>query len=371
MTGDTHGLPGRERSVGLGEKTVTGLLELSDLVRIAFGILSCAERLDLLLDLQHGFFEVERQHVFLRPSGAHYKVAGHRVERRSGNYLPRVDSSNVMKEPEAMSQEFKLAFIGCGNMGGAILDGLLESADADPKDILVVERSTLIRERCRERGIRATDRMSEVGAARTLLLAVKPQGFAEAAAELGSVPGDALVISVMAGISSLKIRTALGGAPRVVRAMPNTPSRIHSGITAIAAGAGAVADDLRIAEEIMSTVGEVVRVREDEMHVVTAVSGSGPAYVFLLAEAWIDAAIAHGLEHETAIRLVKATLLGAARLADKDVAPAELRAAVTSKGGTTAAGIAALEERAFRLAMKDAIAAATRRGQELDSEVPS
>ena len=270
-----------------------------------------------------------------------------------------------------MSKEFKLAFIGCGNMGGAILDGLLRSDDADPEEILVVDRSSIVRDRCRKHGVPATDRMSEARTASTLLLAVKPQGFPEAASEIGSLPDETLVISVMAGVSSHKIRTALGGAPRIVRAMPNTPSRIHSGITAIAAGAGAKPGDLRVAEGIMSTVGEVVHVREDEMHVVTAVSGSGPAYVFLLAEAWIDAAVAHGLEHETAIRLVKATLLGAARLADEDVDPSELRAAVTSKGGTTAAGIAALEDHAFRIAIKDAITAAARRGEELDSEVPT
>ena len=270
-----------------------------------------------------------------------------------------------------MTQEFKLAFIGCGNMGGAILDGLIGSGDLPAGDILVVERSEAIRRRWSEVGVHTTGEMETARAASTLLLAVKPQGFAEAAEELGPLPESTLLISVMAGLSSEKIRNALGGAARVVRTMPNTPSKIHAGITAIAPGAGATEEDLETADRIMSTVGEVVRVREDEMHVVTAVSGSGPAYVFLLAEAWIDAATGHGLDPGTAERLVKATLLGAARLAADDADPAELRAAVTSKGGTTAAGIAALEERAFRAAMQDAIASATRRGRELDSEVAS
>ncbi len=270
-----------------------------------------------------------------------------------------------------MTQEFKLAFIGCGNMGGAILDGLIGSGGMPPGDILVVERSDAIRQRWSGLGVHTTEDMETARAAATLILAVKPQGFVEAAEELGVLPESALLISVMAGLSSEKIRNALGGAARVVRTMPNTPSRIHSGITAIAPGAGATDEDLETADRIMSTVGEVVRVREDEMHVVTAVSGSGPAYVFLLAEAWIDAATEHGLDPVTAERLVKATLLGAARLADDDVDPAELRAAVTSKGGTTAAGIAALEERAFRLALNEAIASASRRGRELDSEIPS
>ena len=270
-----------------------------------------------------------------------------------------------------MNQDIELAFIGCGNMGGAILDGILGGKTLAPEKILVVERSEALIARWSGCGVRCTERLEEARRVPRILLAVKPQMFSAAAGELGPLPTSSLVISVMAGLSSDSIQGALGANARVVRTMPNTPCQIHAGITAIAPGLGSNPEDIQETQRIMATVGEVVHVEESEMYAVTAISGSGPAYVFLLAEAWIDAAIAHGIEKTTAERLVKATLQGAARLAGGDQDPAALRAAVTSKGGTTAAAIACLEERSFRLAMNEAIAAATQRGRELDSEVSS
>ena len=270
-----------------------------------------------------------------------------------------------------MNHDIDIAFIGCGNMGGAILDGMIASGSHPPDKVLVVERSEELRARWAKTGVQVTETMADARGVPRLLLAVKPQGFAEAAAELGRLEASTLVMSVMAGLSSVTIRKALGPGTRVVRTMPNTPCRIHAGITAIAPGEGATEADVLDTEGIMATVGDTVRVREEEMYAVTAISGSGPAYVFLLAEAWIDAAMEHGIERDTAERLVKATLQGAARLAAGDEDPTDLRAAVTSKGGTTAAAIARLEERGFRMAMNEAIAAATMRGRELDSEVTS
>jgi pyrroline-5-carboxylate reductase len=270
-----------------------------------------------------------------------------------------------------MNQDIEFAFIGCGNMGGAILDGILGGKTLAPEKILVVERSEEQLARWARRGVRCTERLEEARRVPRILLAVKPQMFSAVAEELGPLPTSSLVISVMAGLSSDSIQGALGANARVIRTMPNTPCQIHAGITAIAPGLGSSAEDVQETERIMATVGEVVHVEESEMYAVTAISGSGPAYVFLLAEAWIDAAMEHGIEKATAERLVKATLQGAARLAGGDQDPAALRAAVTSKGGTTAAAIARLEERGFRAAMNEAISAATQRGRELDSEISS
>ena len=270
-----------------------------------------------------------------------------------------------------MNARLQLAIIGCGNMGGAILDGLISAGSPAREQILVIDTSEQVRDRCAERGMSTSSTVRDAGNAERILLAVKPQVFDEVAKELAPLSGPCLVMSVMAGLSSGTIRERLGASARVVRAMPNTPCRIHAGVTAVAAGVGADEPDVVETERILATVGDVVRVEEKDMYAVTAVSGSGPAYVFLLTEAWIAAAVSRGIERGTAERLVRGTLQGAAALVGGGEDPGELRAAVTSKGGTTAAAIAALEARGFRDAVDEAIGAATRRGVELDSEVPS
>lgn len=270
-----------------------------------------------------------------------------------------------------MASDIGLAFIGCGNMGGAILEGMLAAGTLPPNEILVVERSPEIRTRCAALGVHVAENESAARVAPRILLAVKPQSFPEVAEGLGPLPSSTLIVSIMAGLSSETIRCALGGNARIVRSMPNTPCKVHAGITAVASGKGANESDVAYAEEMLATVGEVVRVEESDMYVVTATSGSGPAYAFLLAEAWIDGAVEQGLDREIAEHLVKATMRGASMLVDKDTDHAMLRAAVTSTGGTTAAAIEVLEERGIREAIKEAIAAATQRGRELDSEVSS
>ena len=270
-----------------------------------------------------------------------------------------------------MANSHSLAFIGCGNMGGAILRGVLNAGEISPTEILVVERSPERRQEWSALGVDTTDRIADIREVPNILLAVKPQDFPPVAADLAPLPESTLLISVMAGLSSAAIRQAIGSEMRVVRAMPNTPCQIGAGITAIAPGLGATKEDLRFANELLSTVGAVVHVEEEHMHAVTATSGSGPAYAFLLAEAWLLAAIKQGLDPEVARQLVHATLAGAAALLAENPDAEALRKAVTSKGGTTAAGINELEEHGFREAMEKAVAAATKRGHELDSEVPS
>ena len=202
------------------------------------------------------------------------------------------------------------------------------------------------------------------------MLAVKPQVFPEVAPALGPAADGQrrLAISVMAGLRANRIADALGAGTAVVRTMPNTPAAIRLGITAMAPGPDATTDDLAWTRRVFESVGSVVEIDESHFHAVTATSGSGPAWVFRLAEAWIAAGVAEGLPEETARRLVVETLHGAANLLQVgDRSPNALREAVTSKGGTTAAGLAALNEHDFDAVIAAAITAATARGRELDT----
>jgi pyrroline-5-carboxylate reductase len=178
---------------------------------------------------------------------------------------------------------------------------------------------------------------------------------------------DALVVSIAAGVTIATIEDAVPGRP-VVRAMPNTAALVREGVAAIAAGNHATEGHLDDAERLLAAVGTVVRVPESQLDAVTGLSGSGPAYVFLVAEALIEAGVLVGLSRETATELVSRTLTGSARLlAESGEGPEELRAAVTSPGGTTAFGLRVLEDRGLRAAFMDAVVAATKRSAELDS----
>jgi pyrroline-5-carboxylate reductase len=206
-------------------------------------------------------------------------------------------------------------------------------------------------------------------AADIVVLSVKPQVFPALLPELAPHLGEhALVISIAAGVPLRAIEALLPKA-RVVRAMPNTPALVSAGVTALALGSRANAADAALATAIFESVGRVVHVSEELMDAVTALSGSGPAYVFLMAEALIDAGIKLGLSPQVSATLATQTLYGAAKLlTESDESPEELRRRVTSPGGTTAAGIAALEARDFRGALAACLEAARDRGRELGLE---
>ncbi|MCS7049839.1 MAG: pyrroline-5-carboxylate reductase, partial [Verrucomicrobiae bacterium] len=216
----------------------------------------------------------------------------------------------------------------------------------------------------RELGIRVS---ADPTSADVVVLAVKPQQMSEAlAAWRPKQTGKELVISIAAGIPTSRIERELGGRPRVVRVMPNTPALVGAGASALCRGAYATEDDLACAEFIMRAVGIVVRVDESLMDAVTALSGSGPAYVFHLAEALMAAGEAQGLDAATARELTVQTIWGAARLLrESGRNAAELREQVTSPGGTTAAALAVFRERGLMEIYREAVAAATRRGREL------
>ncbi|MDP8975137.1 MAG: pyrroline-5-carboxylate reductase [Actinomycetota bacterium] len=249
-------------------------------------------------------------------------------------------------------------------MGEALVGGLLGAGWAEPSELVLVETVESRRRELVER-FSGVDVRSEPVASEGAVIAVKP-GDVESACRAVSAAGIGRVLSIAAGVRLLDLETWLGAGVPVVRAMPNTPALVGEGASAVAAGRHAVDADLAWAEGILGAVGIVVRVTEDQLDAVTGLSGSGPAYVFLVAEALIEAGVAGGLPREVSSSLVTQTLLGSARLlAGSGQGPEALRAGVTSPGGTTAAGVGALEARAMRAAFLEAVLAATERSRQL------
>jgi pyrroline-5-carboxylate reductase len=269
-----------------------------------------------------------------------------------------------------------IGFIGAGNMAEAIARGLLRSALYQPADIRATdpspERQRLFSD---ELGIVChADCQKAASEADIVILAVKPFVLAEALNQIQpSLKADSLIISIAAGISTRFIEQGLGGGGvvvgdgrRVIRVMPNTPMLVGKGISGLARGQFATEQDLIAAERIFSAGGKTVRVTENLIDAVTAVSGSGPAYVFFLAEALAQAGVAAGLTELQASQLARQTVVGAAALLDQSSdAPAELRRKVTTPKGTTQAAIETLEAGGFVDLMTRAVAAATRRSKEL------
>jgi pyrroline-5-carboxylate reductase len=264
-----------------------------------------------------------------------------------------------------------VGLIGAGSLADALAGGLL-AAGLAPDRMWVCNRADDGRlERFRQAGLKTTRDKAEVAAAAEMLvLLVKPKDAAAALADLRDLVRPAhRLLSCMAGISTAYIEGALGGRPRVLRAMPNIGSAIRASATALCAGRFADEDDLAAARSLLGAVGEVIRVDEGAMDAVTAVAGSGPAYVYYLMEAMAEAAAALGLPEPEARRLILQTVAGAARLAvESERPPAELRAAVSSPGGTTVAGVAVLDAAGVRRALVAAVRRAAQRSRELGLE---
>ena len=258
-----------------------------------------------------------------------------------------------------------LAILGCGNMGRAILQGALRAGVVRAAEVLVVDPAEAARTWAASLGAGVSESPAAAAGAVRLLLAVKPQSFRELAAALSPRAG-CTCISVMGGWRADDVGAALGGRVHVARAMPNTPASIGLGVTALAFQPGLGAAERAWVERLFSSVGRTVSVEESLFDAVTAVSGSGPAYLFLLAEAELRAARELGLPPEAARALVSQTLVGAAAMvAAGERDPAALREAVTSRGGTTAAALEVLAARGVVDAIVAAIRAAAVRGAEL------
>ncbi|MGY1744456.1 pyrroline-5-carboxylate reductase [Blastococcus sp. SYSU D00695] len=259
-----------------------------------------------------------------------------------------------------------VALVGGGKMGEALLAGLVRTRGAG--QVVVVERSA---ERAAEltarHGVQVLELTEAAARARVLLLAVKPQdvdGLLRLVA--GSVDGDTLVVSVAAGVSTARVEAALPAGVPVVRVMPNTPALVREGMSVLSGGAHATDADLDEAEELLAAVGQVRRVPEAQQDAVTALSGSGPAYLFYVVEALVDAGVQLGLSRALATDLVVQTAVGSAvMLRDSGDHPVQLREAVTSPGGTTAAALRELERHGVRAALAAAAEAARDRSLEL------
>jgi pyrroline-5-carboxylate reductase len=266
---------------------------------------------------------------------------------------------------ESPTQVPKLQIVGGGRMGEALLAGLLARGWAQATEVRVVEKLPARADELRAAHPGLTV-AGEVSVADGHVVAVKPgdaEGVCRALAGEGS---RSPVLSIAAGVTLARIEAALAPDTPVVRAMPNTPSLVGEGAAAIAAGAAAGEGELAWAESILGAVGTVVRLDESLLDAVTGLSGSGPAYVFLVVEALVEGGVLAGLPRPVASALATQTLLGAARLlAESGDGPEALRAAVTSPAGTTAAGLRALEQAGVRSAFLDAVMAATERSREL------
>jgi pyrroline-5-carboxylate reductase len=263
----------------------------------------------------------------------------------------------------------KVAILGGGKIGESLLAGLISSGWREPRDVAVTgRREERVRELEERYGTPGTLSNSEaVSGASLVVIAVKPQDFEVLLGEIGGLlTTEQTILSVAAAIPTSQIEERIAPGVPVVRAMPNAPALVHEGMAGVCAGAHASDEHLALAEEVLTHLGAVVRVPERYMDAVTAVSGSGPAYFALLAEAMIEAGILLGLGRETSTQLVVQTMLGTARLLrDEKMHPVELREAVTSPGGTTIQAIRELEQAGVRAAFLNAIQAAMERSREL------
>lgn len=266
----------------------------------------------------------------------------------------------------------KLLLLGGGKMGEALAGGLVASGWGRAEEITVVEPYEARRKDLASHhpGLRLAENVqvaleAEGGAPEGAVIAVKPADVHGACRDLAPA-GVGRALSIAAGVTTGSLESWLGAGVAVVRAMPNTPALVGAGASAIAAGSSAGPEDLAWASGILGAVGTVVTVTEPALDAVTGLSGSGPAYVFLVAEALIDAGVLVGLTRPVARQLAVQTLLGSARLMNETGdEPSSLRASVTSPGGTTAAGLRALESAGVRSAILDAVAAAAQRAREL------
>jgi len=264
----------------------------------------------------------------------------------------------------------KIGFVGAGNMAGALIRGLLRAGQYDSDDIVAADPVDVqVRRLKRAHKIDVVrDNRELVRQSQTVILAVKPQTMAAVLDEIRpEVNPRKLFISIAAGFPLRRLEAGLGGQARVVRVMPNTPVLVGRGISVAVAGSKATPADLKQTLKLFKAVGEAVSITgEDLLDAVTALSGSGPAFVYLFAESLIEGGVRGGLPQNLAAQLAHATIGGAAAmLAESGLTSRELREMVVSPGGTTQAGLTTLESHHFREALIAAVETATRRAREL------
>jgi pyrroline-5-carboxylate reductase len=268
-----------------------------------------------------------------------------------------------------MLYDRELAIIGGGNMGEAILKGLIAAQLLTPRQVTVTDvieaRLAYLRETYAVRAL--TDNAKAVAQAELIILAIKPQDMAQTVQGIAPVVHEPqVIISIAAGVPTVKIEAAFAKPVRVVRVMPNTPALVLAGAAGLCAGSRATSEDLDVVRTLFEALGKTVVVSEALMDAVTGLSGSGPAYIFVLIEALADGGVKMGLTREAALTLAAQTVYGSAKLLlETGLHPAELKDRVASPAGTTIAGLHALEEHGFRVAIIDAVERATLRSREL------
>ena len=260
----------------------------------------------------------------------------------------------------------RTGFVGCGEMGFMVLAAALEAGVLEASATVVAERDPSRHARLTDRGVSVVTSPGELPWCDRVIMAVRPQQFAEAAAELGRDDRGRLVVSVMAGIGSDSIREALGETTRVICVMPNAPVRVREGMSVLMPASSATPADLDLAGSLFGTIGATAELPESALWGVTAVSGSGPGYVAFMAEAMVAAAVDVGIDPEVAAILVSQTIAGTGRLLiEGDLDAAALRQAVATPAGTTEAGLGAMVDRDFPETIRAAVRAARDRGQQL------
>ncbi|HEX5205429.1 MAG TPA: pyrroline-5-carboxylate reductase [Actinoplanes sp.] len=267
--------------------------------------------------------------------------------------------------------EQSVAVIGAGKLGEVVLSGLLRAGWPAERLLVTTRRAERAAELAERYGIRTVPNPAAVAEADVLLIAVKPQDAGKLLDEWGAeVPPGKLVVSLCAGLPTSFFAERLPGGIPIVRVMTNTPARVDEAMTAISAGPYATDEHLAVVEEVFRPIGRTVRVPEYQQDAVTALSGSGPAYFYLLVEAMIDAGVLLGLPRPVAHELIVQTAIGSAvMLRDSGEHPVQLREAVTSPAGTTISAIRELENHGVRAAMLDALAAARDRAAEIAAQM--
>lgn len=261
----------------------------------------------------------------------------------------------------------KLGFIGSGKMARALVQGVAEAGVVARDDIAVSDAIHAVAQKlANDSGVTAKSNDELVAFADVLVLCVKPNDALAALRSIRESAADKLVISIVAGLPISKLQEAAGAAVRVIRVMPNTPALIQRGASAYSIGATATNGDAEFAAQLLGAVGLAVGVKEELLDVVTGLSGSGPAYIYLVIEALADAGVLMGLPRDLSLQLAAQTVVGSAEMVLKTGRhPAVLRDEVTSPGGTTIAGIEALEAGGLRSALLSAVRVATTRAREL------
>jgi pyrroline-5-carboxylate reductase len=261
----------------------------------------------------------------------------------------------------------RVAVLGVGKLGEALLSGLLRAGRSSTDIVVTARRPERAQALTEKYGVEVVDNRTAAKVADVLLLTVKPQDMGALLDELrGTVPSDRLVVSMAAGITTATIEAALEAGTPVIRVMSNTPVLVDEAMSAISAGSHASEAHLALTEDLLSPVGKTIRVPESQQDAVTALSGSGPAYFFYLVEAMTDAGILLGLPRQVAHDLIVQTALGSAlMLRDSGEHPVKLREAVTSPAGTTINAIRVMEDHGVRAAMLSALEAARDRSQQL------